>query len=228
VIDVEALVFDHPSGPALKGVSFVVRAGAVVGLVGPPGSGKSTLLRCIATLETPGAGRITVAGRDTERDPRGVHAILGYLPRAFGLYDALTVGQCLRYAARSRGVAEAHAEEAAVRAAETVGLAGRMPTRAGALSPRERQRLALAQAIVHRPRVLLLDDPGADAADRDALGPLIRRFAAEGLTVMVSAPDLAGLPDGCTERLALDGGQVASDGVERLAPSFRRPQAERA
>jgi ABC-2 type transport system ATP-binding protein len=154
-----------------------------------------------------------VAGLDPERDPRGVHGLLGYLPPAFGLYDALTVGQCLRYAARTRGVPEARAVDAAVAAAERVGLAGRMPTAAGALRPAERQRLGLAQALVHRPRVLLLDEP----EDAGILSPLLRELGAEGVTVMISAPDFAHLPDSCTDALALENGRT--DGLRRLHPT---------
>ena len=172
MIDVEGLVFDYPSGRALHGVSFVVRPGAVMALVGPNGAGKSTLMRCIAALETPGAGRISVVGLDTQRDPRGVHAALGYLPDAFGLYDALSVRQCLLYAARSRGVDAADASAATELAASEVGLTERLDQRAGELSRGLRQRLAIAQAVVHRPRVLLLDEPaaGLDPAARDAPG----------------------------------------------------------
>jgi ABC-2 type transport system ATP-binding protein len=213
MIDVENLVVDHPSGRALRGVSFVARTGSVVGLAGPQGAGKSTLLRCLATLNTPESGRLSVAGRDPERDPRGVHAILGYLPPAFGLYDRLTVGRALRYAARSRGVPEARAGEAAVAAADLVGLAGRTPALAGDLNPRERQRLGLAQALVHQPRVLLLDEP----EEAGALSPLLARLAASGVTVMVSAPAPEGLPDSCTDLLELESGHVLGDGLRRLA-----------
>lgn len=213
MIDVEDLVVDHPSGRALRGVSFVARTGSVVGVVGPEGAGKSTLLRCIATLDMPESGRVSVFGIDPERDPRSVHAILGYVPPAFGLYDALTVGRSLRYAARSRGVAEARATDAAVAAAERLGLAARMPTLAGALSPGERQRLGLAQALVHGPRVLLLDEP----SDAGALSPLLHRLAASGVTVMVSAPEVDLLPDSCTDLLELEGGRLARDGLRRLA-----------
>lgn len=219
MIDVEDLVVDHPAGRALRGLSFVARTGSVVGVSGPEGAGKSTLFRCLATLDTPESGRMSVAGLDPERDPRGVHAILGYLPPAFGLYDALTVGQCLRYAARSRGVAEALTVDAAVAAAALVGLDGRMPTPAGALAPAERQRLGLAQALVHRPRVLLLDEP----PDAGALSPLLGRLAAEGVTIMVSAPEPERLPDSCTDLMELERGQVVGEGLRRLAPSGAIP-----
>ena len=219
MIDVDGLVFDYPSGRALHGVSFVVRPGAVMALVGPNGAGKSTLMRCIAALDTPHAGRISVVGLDTQRDPRGVHAALGYLPDAFGLYDALSVRQCLLYAARSRGVDAADAQPAMELAASEVGLTDRLDQRAGELSRGLRQRLAIAQAVVHRPRVLLLDEPaaGLDPAARDALAALIRRFAAGGMTLMVSSHLLSELEDYCTEMLMLESGRLRGDGVVRLA-----------
>ena len=219
MIDIEGLVFDYPSGRALHGLSFVVRPGAVMALVGPNGAGKSTLMRCIAALDTPHAGRISVVGLDTQRDPRGVHAALGYLPDAFGLYDALSVRQCLLYAARSRGVDAADAQPAMELAAAEVGLTDRLEQRAGELSRGLRQRLAIAQAVVHRPRVLLLDEPaaGLDPAARDALAALIRRFAAGGMTLMVSSHLLSELEDYCTEMLMLESGRLRGDGVVRLA-----------
>ncbi len=218
MIDVEGLVFDYPSGRALHGVSFVVRPGAVMALVGPNGAGKSTLMRCIAALEAPEAGKVSVVGLDTQRDPRGVHAALGYLPDAFGLYDALSVRQCLLYAARSRGVDAADAVAAMQLAAAEVGLTDRLDQLAGELSRGLRQRLAIAQAVVHRPRVLLLDEPaaGLDPAARDALAALIRSFAAGGMTLMVSSHLLSELEDYCTEMLMLEGGRLQGDGVVRL------------
>ena len=219
MIDVEGLVFDYPSGRALHGVSFVVRPGAVMALVGPNGAGKSTLMRCVAALETPGAGRISVVGLDTQRDPRGVHAALGYLSDSFGLYDALSVRQCLLYAARCRGVDAGDAQAAMELAAAEVGLTDRLGQRAGELSRGLRQRLAIAQAVAHRPRVLLLDEPaaGLDPAARDALAGLIRRFAAGGMTLIVSSHLLSELEDYCTEMLMLEGGRLRGDCVVRLS-----------
>ncbi len=219
MIDVDGLVFDYPSGRALHGVSFVVRPGAVLALVGPNGAGKSTLMRCIAALDSPESGHISVVGLDTQRDPRGVHAALGYLPDAFGLYEALSVRQCLIYAARSRGVGVAETPLAVEAAAAAVGLTGRLDALAGELSRGLRQRLAIAQAVVHRPRVLLLDEPaaGLDPEARDALAALIRRFAEGGMTLMVSSHLLSELEDYCTEMLMLEDGRIAGDGVVKLA-----------
>ena len=209
------VVFDYPAARALFGVSFTVARGSVLALVGPNGAGKSTLMRCIAALDRPTAGHIEVAGIDTRADPRGVHAALGYLPDFFGLYDELTVRQCLVYAARSRGVAQGSAEAAAAQAAARVELSDRLEQRAGELSRGLRQRLAIAQTLVHAPSVLLLDEPaaGLDPEARRGLSDLIRRLSSEGMTILVSSHILAELEDYCTEMLMLRDGRVAGGGV---------------
>jgi len=218
MIDAENVVYDYPSGRALRGVSFVVRAGAVLALVGPNGAGKSTLMRCIAALDVPTHGAITVQGLDTQADPRAVHASLGYLPDIYGLYDRLSVRRCLIYAARSRGVAQADAPAAAETAAARVGLSDRMESLAGHLSRGLRQRLGIAQSLVHRPRVLLLDEPasGLDPEARASLSALIRSLATDGMTLVVSSHILSELEDYCSEMLMLRDGEVVGGGVVRL------------
>jgi len=218
MIDAENVVYDYPSGRALRGVSFVVRPGAVLALVGPNGAGKSTLMRCIAALDAPTQGAITVQGIDTQDDPRAIHASLGYLPDIYGLYDRLSVRQCLIYAARSRGVATDAAPAAAEAAAARVGLSDRMESLAGHLSRGLRQRLGIAQSLVHRPRVLLLDEPasGLDPEARASLSELIRGLAGEGMTLIVSSHILSELEDYCSEMLMLREGEVVGGGVVRL------------
>jgi ABC-2 type transport system ATP-binding protein len=218
MIDAENVVYDYPSGRALRGVSFVVRAGAVLALVGPNGAGKSTLMRCIAALDVPTEGAITVQGIDTQDDPRAIHASLGYLPDIYGLYDGLSVRRCLIYAARSRGVAPGDARAAAEAAAVRVGLSDRMESLAGHLSRGLRQRLGIAQSLVHRPRVLLLDEPasGLDPEARASLSELIRSLAGDGMTLVVSSHILSELEDYCSEMLMLRDGQVVGGGVVRL------------
>jgi ABC-2 type transport system ATP-binding protein len=218
MIDAENVVYDYPSGRALRGISFVVRAGAVLALVGPNGAGKSTLMRCIAALDVPTEGAITVQGIDTQDDPRAIHASLGYLPDIYGLYDRLSVRRCLIYAARSRGVSPADAPAAAEAAAARVGLSDRMESLAGHLSRGLRQRLGIAQSLVHRPRVLLLDEPasGLDPEARASLSELIRSLAGDGMTVVVSSHILSELKDYCSEMLMLRDGEVVGGGVVRL------------
>ena len=218
MILVSDVVYDYPAARALHGVSFELKPGAVMALVGPNGAGKSTLMRCIAALDAPMGGAITVAGMDTQTAPRGVHAALGYLPDFFGLYDELSVRRSLVYAARSRGVAEGEAEAAAAKAAARVDLSDRMDKRAGELSRGLRQRLAIGQSIVHGPRALLLDEPaaGLDPEARASLSGLIKTLAAEGMTILVSSHILAELEDYATEMLMLKNGRVAGDGVVKL------------
>src|SRR3954470_19147071 len=119
MIEIQGLVFDYPGHRALHGVNLSIAGGAITALVGPNGAGKTTLLRCMAALETPYSGRVTIDGLDTREAPRAIHAGLGYLPDFFGLYDALPVRRCLHYAARAHGIAAeaaaAAAEAAAVR-----------------------------------------------------------------------------------------------------------------
>ncbi|WP_304175653.1 ABC transporter ATP-binding protein [Phenylobacterium aquaticum] len=215
VIEVEEVSYDYPAARALFGVSFTVEAGVVLALVGPNGAGKSTLMRCIAALDAPTEGRVRVAGLDVAEDPRGVHRVIGYLPDFFGLYEELTVRRALTYAARSRGVAPAATAQAVARAAGRVDLTDRLDQRAGELSRGLRQRLAIAQTIVHDPKVLILDEPaaGLDPAARRSLSQLILALAAEGMTIMVSSHILAELEDYSTSMLMIQDGRVAGGGV---------------
>ncbi len=95
MIEIQDLVFEYPGHRALHGVSLTIADKAITALVGPNGAGKTTLLRCMAALETPYAGRVTIDGLGTREAPRAIHARLGYLPDFFGLYDALSVRRCL-------------------------------------------------------------------------------------------------------------------------------------
>jgi ABC-2 type transport system ATP-binding protein len=215
MIVVRDVAYDYPSARVLHAVSFEAPEGSVLALVGPNGAGKTTLMRCMAALDAPAEGSISIAGVDTRADPRAVHAALGYLPDFFGLYDELTVRQSLVYAARSRGVPAGTADGAALSAAERVQLSDRLDAKAGQLSRGLRQRLAIAQTIVHGPRVLLLDEPaaGLDPEARRALSDLIRRLAGEGMTIVVSSHILAELEDYSTRMLMLREGRVVGDGV---------------
>ena len=215
MIEVAGVVYDYPTARALHGVSFTVEPGTVLALVGPNGAGKSTLMRCVAALDSPTEGTIRVADLDVEADPREVHRAIGYLPDFFGLYDELTVRRALIYAARSRGVAAAQAGEAAEAAAARVQLTDRLESRAGELSRGLRQRLAIAQTLVHRPRVLLLDEPaaGLDPEARRSLSDLILALARGGMTIVVSSHILAELEDYSTQMLMIRDGRVAGGGV---------------
>jgi ABC-2 type transport system ATP-binding protein len=210
MLDVSDLVYEYPTARALKGVTLHIPAQTITALVGPNGAGKTTLLRCLAALEAPFSGTVLIDGLDTRDAPRQIHGRLGYLPDFYGLYDDLTVRRCLVYAARSHGISPEKAGPAAVRAAERTGIADRLDSRAGELSRGLRQRLAIAQAIVHEPKVLLLDEPaaGLDPQARRDLSALLLALREGGMTLVVSSHILAELQDYSSEMIIIEGGRV--------------------
>jgi ABC-2 type transport system ATP-binding protein len=212
VIDVSDLVYEYPTARALKGVSLHIAPKSITALVGPNGAGKTTLLRCLAALEAPYSGKVVIDGLDTVEAPREIHARLGYLPDFYGLYDVLSVRRCLTYAALVRGLAPALVAPAVEKAAARVGLLDRLESRAEELSRGLRQRLAIGQAIVHEPRVLLLDEPaaGLDPQARRDLSGLLVALKDNGMTLVVSSHILAELEDYCSEMVILDDGKIAT------------------
>jgi len=210
MIEVRDLVYEYPAKRALEGVSLSVPKETIVALVGPNGAGKTTLLRCLAALEPPYSGSVTIDGLDTREHPREIHALLGYLPDFYGLYDDLSVRRCLTYAAWAHGLADEAASAAAEKAASRAGLADRMESKAGELSRGLRQRLGIGQAIVHEPKVLLLDEPaaGLDPQARRDLSALLLSLRECGMTLVVSSHILAELEDYCSEMIIIENGRV--------------------
>jgi len=209
-IEVSNLLFEYPGVRALDDVSFNVAAGSVTALVGPNGAGKTTLLRCLAGLEQPMLGRIEVAGVDVLEEPRAAHRRIGYLSDFYGLYDALTVRQCFAYAAAANGVAAGEVETAVARTVENLGLADLVTRRASELSRGQRQRVAIGQALIHGPQVLMLDEPasGLDPEARHALAGLFSRLRAGGMTLLVSSHILAELDEYSTHMLVMRTGRI--------------------
>ena len=224
MIQVEGLVYDYPTARALRGVNLHIEPGSVTALVGPNGAGKTTLLRCLAALERPLEGTVRIGGVDTARNPRAVHASIGYLPDFYGLYDDLTVRQCLAYAALARGLPATRAADAAVRAAERVEITERLDQLGASLSRGLRQRLAIGQAIVHEPKVLLLDEPasGLDPEARRGLSVLIRQLAEDGVTLVVSSHILAELEDYCDQMAVMRNGRISGGGAVSRDTTGRR------
>lgn len=210
IIEVDQLCFDYPGFRALDNIQLRIEAGTVTALVGPNGAGKTTLLRCIAALETPTAGTVRVAGFDVLDDPREVHRRMGFLADNFGLYSELSVAQGLEYAARSHGVANNFIADAVESTAERMGLGEKLGHKAASLSRGQRQRLAIGQAIIHEPAVLLLDEPasGLDPEARALLTGVFQALQAQGMSLLVSSHILAELDEYSTHMLALNQGQV--------------------
>ena len=173
---------------ALDDVTFDVRAGELFGLIGPDGAGKTTLFRLLTTVQRPDAGSASVLGLDIVKDYRAIRSRIGYMPGRFSLYPDLSVEENLGFFASVFGTTlEAGAQLIAPIYSQLAPFADR---RAGALSGGMKQKLALCCALVHRPELLLLDEPttGVDAVSRREFWDLLERLRAEGLTILASTP----------------------------------------
>lgn len=210
MIRVENLVYEYQGKRALDQVSFTIEPNTITALVGPNGAGKTTLLRCLAGIDEPFSGKITVAGLDVSQQPRAVHKQLGYLSDFFGVYQYLTVRQCLMFACKLHQITGKKLEKQLADTIKLLGLEPYLELPATGLSRGWRQRLGIAQAIIHRPRLVLLDEPasGLDPEARMGLSELMRNLHSQGMTLVVSSHVLAELEDYCTEMLILRGGKV--------------------
>lgn len=223
MIDVSGLVFEYPGQRALDDVAFTIRANSVTALVGPNGAGKTTLMRCVCGLEKPLSGAVTVDGINVIAEPRRSHERLGYLSDFFGLYDALSVRQVLIHAACANG-SQRNLPEAAATTAARLGLSERLEQRVGELSRGLRQRVAIGQAIIHEPKVLILDEPasGLDPEARHNLAELFRTLQKDGMTLLVSSHILAELGAYATDMLVIrDGRIIEQRTLKDAAPATR-------
>jgi ABC-2 type transport system ATP-binding protein len=175
---------------AVDGVSLRVNAGEAFGLVGPDGAGKTTTLRLLVGALTFSTGAAQVAGYDLHTQAEQARAHLGYLAQRFSLYGDLTVLENLQFFGRLRGVTQTALAQRSVELLKFVGLKGFEQRRADQLSGGMRQKLGLACALVHQPKVLLLDEPtgGVDPVTRQDFWQLIIRVLSEGAAVIVSTP----------------------------------------
>ncbi len=170
---------------AVDHISFSINAGEIVGYLGPNGSGKTTVIRMLLGLLEPSDGKATVLGFDAFRQSEQVRARSGYMSQKFALYDDLTVWENLTFYGGVYGIRDRKSIKTTL---DLVGLAGHQAELARALSAGWRQRLALAIALVHQPRLLFLDEPtsGVDPAARRLFWDLIYGLAAQGVTIFVT------------------------------------------
>jgi ABC-2 type transport system ATP-binding protein len=187
-LTVEDISHDWGARRALDGVSFSVEPGRFCALLGPNGAGKSTLFGVLTRLFVPRAGRIAIAGHDMGREPSAALARMGVVFQASTLDLDLTVKRNLLYFAALHGLSGREAETRTMAALDRLGMAERAGERAAKLNGGHRRRMEIARALVHRPKVLLLDEPtvGLDAASRAAITQHVHDLAAEGLTVLWS------------------------------------------
>jgi len=184
----QGLTKSFPGVRAVDGLSFNVEAGEIFGLVGPDGAGKTTTLRMLAGIMPPDAGTAMVGGFDVVRNPEGAKHALSYMPQRFGLYEDMTVDENIRFYADLFGVKKA---ERTTRSAQLLVAAGMSEFRkrlAGRLSGGMKQKLALVCALIHRPKVILLDEPttGVDPVSRRDFWRILYELVAQGVGILTS------------------------------------------
>jgi ABC-2 type transport system ATP-binding protein len=216
---------------ALRGLDLTVPYGQVTALVGPNGAGKTTLLLILATLLAPDSGEVRVAGYDPVASPAAVRERMGWMPDVFGVYDQLTVWEYLAFFAEAYRLDKAGSRQRIAATLERSHLAEYAAQPVHVLSRGQKQRLALGRALLHGPRVVLLDEPasGLDPRSRIELRDVLRGLAADGVAVLVSSHILTELEEIADRVVFVTGGRtVGEHDVRELALTSAVPWRVRA
>ncbi|HVG30818.1 MAG TPA: ABC transporter ATP-binding protein [Pyrinomonadaceae bacterium] len=220
MLKIEGLEKTYRSGVrALAGVSLDISPG-MFGLLGPNGAGKTTLMKILATLLEADAGRVELNGVDLLARKDSVRRVLGYLPQEFGLYPTLTAEQTLDYFARLKGVTDAKERGSLVEALlERVNLSSEGRQRVGGFSGGMRQRLGIAQALIGRPQLIIVDEPtaGLDPEERARFHNLLSDAAGESALVILSTHIVSDISNLCSRMAIMRRGEILSAGTPREA-----------
>ncbi|MBP1690063.1 MAG: yxlF 1 [Deltaproteobacteria bacterium] len=230
MIDVQGLIKDFGTTRAVDGVTFSVRAGEIMGLLGPNGSGKTTIMRVITGFFPPSDGRVTIDGLDVEVHSLAVRERIGYLPENVVLYPDLSVRRFLTFCAEVKGIParirRARIDEVMV-ACGLTEVAGKL---IGKLSKGYRQRVGIAQAVIHRPQVLVLDEPtvGLDPRQIVDIRTLIKSLGGS-TTILLSTHILPEVSMTCERVMIIDYGRIiAEDTAEGLTRRLQGSHETRA
>jgi ABC-2 type transport system ATP-binding protein len=215
MIHVDQLTKDYGTGrPAVDSISFDVRRGEVLGFLGPNGAGKTTTMKILTSFLAPTAGRAEVAGFDVYEQSVEVRRRIGYLPEDTPLYRDMTVLEYLHFIADVRGIAKDNRNPRFKRVVEQCGIADRLGNLIGELSKGYRQRVGLAQAILHEPEVLILDEPtsGLDPNQIAEIRQVIKQIGQEK-TVIFSTHILGEVQATCSRVVIISDGKIVADGT---------------
>jgi ABC-2 type transport system ATP-binding protein len=213
LIEADGLSKTYGSVQAVRGLSFAVGRGEVVGFLGPNGAGKSTTLRMLAGYLAPSAGQVRVNGHDVMEEPLRARRSFGYMPEAAALYPEMRVLEYLTFRAALKGVPRGKLKAAAERAAEKAGVDAVLGTLIGQLSRGYRQRVGLADALLGDPPLLILDEPtaGLDPNQIRAVRALIAGLGSEH-SVLLSTHILSEVESTCRRVLLIDRGRLVAQG----------------
>ncbi len=212
VLDVKSLVRRFGRETAVDDVSFSLKRGEVLGFLGPNGAGKSTTMRMITGFLPPGSGRAVICGHDIERAPLAAKARIGYLPEGAPLYGDMTPAGVLDFVARARGIARAERRRRIASAVERLELENAMDRPIETLSKGFRRRVGLAQAILHDPDLLILDEPtdGLDPNQKHQVRTLLKSLAKDK-AIIISTHILEEVEPLCTRCIVLTHGRIVAD-----------------
>lgn len=215
MIQVEQLSKYYGARAAIRNLSFRIDSGEVVGFLGLNGAGKTTTLRILGCVLLPTAGTVRLDGQDVFTAPRQLKARIGFLPETPPLYEDMGVGEYLAFVAGLRGVEPGRIRARVVETEERTGLAAYDAERISTLSHGFRQRVGVAQALVHGPEVLLLDEPanGLDPVQNVEMRALIRGLRGDH-TVLVSSHILPEIAQTCDRLLVIRDGELVAQGSE--------------
>ena len=212
---VEHLVKQYGELAAVDDVSFEAQAGKVFGLLGPNGAGKSTTINCISGLLTPTAGRVAVSGHDVIKDGKAARQALGVVPQELALYEDLPAIENLRYWGMAYGLRGNALEERVATVLEHIGLADRAKDLPKEFSGGMKRRLNFGCGVVHRPRLLLLDEPtvGVDPQSRARLFDLVEAERAAGACVLYTTHYMEEAERLCDTLAIIDHGKIIAQGT---------------
>ncbi len=214
MIEVEKLTKDYGVIRALDGVTFEVRKGEIVGFLGPNGAGKTTCMKIITGFLAATSGSVRVAGLDVVEHGVEVRRRIGYLPENAPLYPDMTTEEYLSFVGALRGIGPDSLRDRVRRVAEMVGVSDRLGQEIGTLSKGYRQRVGLAQAMVHDPEILILDEPtsGLDPNQIVEMRALIKELGRDR-TVILSTHNLPEVTATCNRIIIIHKGRIAADGT---------------
>ncbi len=227
MINVRNLVKSYGnSEPAVKGVSFDIEKGEIVGLLGPIGAGKTTIMKMLTCFMNPSSGTIEIDGRNTVDDPLYVKKLIGYLPENSPQYDDMTVYEYLKFTAEIRGIEKTLIGDSISKMIKLSSLEKVVSKKIGQLSKGYKKRVGLASVMIHDPKILILDEPtsGLDPNQIITFRKILRRLS-EKKTIILSTHILSEIEAICERVIIINNGKiVANDAIQNLIETYSDDQ----